>query len=87
MTRRFDCCTPRPKKDGGVWWHKVGGAWENDKGTITIYLDSVPVPDPSRDNKIVFSLFEQTDNKAKEEAPKVEGKEQMEAYVGDKVPF
>ena len=60
MGQRFDVCTPRPKGDGtGSWWHKVGTAWKSDKGLITIYLDSYPVPDPEKSNKAVMMLFEQ----------------------------
>ena len=63
MGKRFDVCTPRPKtnrqgESDGTWWHRVGNAYQNDKGLITIYLDSVPVPDQDKDNKIVMMLFE-----------------------------
>lgn len=60
MAKRYDVCTPRPKygEEGKSWWHRVGSAHQNDKGLITIYLDSVPVPDPGKDNKIVMMLFE-----------------------------
>jgi len=59
MTKRYDVVTPRPKyQQQGVWWHRVGSAFENDEGRITIYLDSVPVPDPEKENKIVMMLFE-----------------------------
>ena len=86
MSKRFDCCTPRPKKDGTVWWHKVGSAWQNDKGNITVYLDSVPVPDGRNDNKVIIHLFEQ-EERQKEEPPKVEGSEQMKAHLKDEIPF
>ena len=58
--RKFDVCTPRPKfgEEGKSWWHRVGNAVENDKGQITIYLNSIPVPDPTRENQVVMMLFE-----------------------------
>lgn len=62
MARRFNVATPRPKYGGGTWWHRVGKAHENDRGTITVYLDSVPVPDPEKDNKIVMTLFEEEED-------------------------
>ncbi len=64
--RKFDVCTPRPKyaEQGKVWWHRVGNAVENDNGQITVFLDSVPVPDPARENKIVMMLFEPRDDNA-----------------------
>jgi hypothetical protein len=65
--RKFDVCTPRPKymEQDAVWWHRVGNAVESDKGTITIYLDSVPVPDHKKENKIIMMLFEQREENSK----------------------
>lgn len=62
--KRFDVVTPRPKYGGGTWWHRVGNAHQNEEGRITIYLDSVPVPDPEKDNKIVMMLFEPREDDA-----------------------
>lgn len=62
MGKRFNVMTPRPKQDGGSWWHKVGNAFENDRGLVTVYLDSVPVPDQEKNNKIVMMLFEPEEN-------------------------
>lgn len=66
--RRFNAVTPRPKygEEGAVWWHQVGNAVENDKGQISIYLDSVPVPD-QESGSIKIMLFEK---KSDDEKPK-----------------
>lgn len=57
MGKRFDCSTPRPKSDGtGSWWLRVGSAWQNDNGQITVYLDSYPIPD--KDGVVKIMLFE-----------------------------
>jgi len=56
MGKRFDCCTPRTKKDGGTWWHRIGSAWENDTGLVTVFLDSLPAW--NEEGRIQFSLFE-----------------------------
>lgn len=42
---RYDLCTPRPKKDGGVYWHKIGAMFPNDKGGFGLVFDSLPIPD------------------------------------------
>ena len=56
--KRWDVSTPRKKyNNDGVWWHRVGTALESDRGQITIYLDSVPLPDPES-NQIKMMLFE-----------------------------
>ena len=52
---RFDICTPRPKKDGGSYWVKIGTAWQNDKG-IQLVFDALPIPDA--DGRCVANLFE-----------------------------
>lgn len=59
MAKRFDVFSPRPKRDGGTHWHKVGSAWEGDKG-INIAFDSLPLPD--KDGRVSVSLFEPRDN-------------------------
>lgn len=55
MAKRFDVCTPRPKKDGGTYWVKIGSAWEGDKGTQVV-LDALPIPDA--DGRCAMNLFE-----------------------------
>lgn len=42
---RYNLIAPRPKKDGGTWWHKVGSAFPRDKGGFSLVFDSLPLPD------------------------------------------
>jgi hypothetical protein len=59
--KRWDVFTPRPKISGtGTWWHRVGTALESDRGQITVYLDSVPLPD-MESQQIKLMLFEPKD--------------------------
>jgi hypothetical protein len=55
MSKRFDICTPRKKKDGGTYWVKIGTAWEGDKGTQLVF-DALPIPD--NEGRVVANLFE-----------------------------
>lgn len=55
MSKRYDVCTPRKGKDDKTFWHRVGTAFENDKG-ITVVLDSYPVPDS--EGRVAMMLFE-----------------------------
>lgn len=55
MAKRYDVLTPRAKKDGGTYWHRVGIAFEGEKG-INILFDSLPLPD--KDGRCSVSLFE-----------------------------
>lgn len=55
MATRFDICTPRPKKDGGSYWVKIGTAWQGDKG-IQLVFDALPLPDS--EGRCVANLFE-----------------------------
>lgn len=59
MAQRFDICTPRPKKDGGSYWVKIGTAWQGDKG-IQLVFDALPIPDS--EGRCVANLFEPRDN-------------------------
>lgn len=58
MSRRYNVCTPRARKDK-TYWHSVGSAFEDEKG-ITVYLDSSPYPDA--DGRVVLKLFEPREN-------------------------
>ena len=91
--RRFDVTTPRPKyNEDGVWWLKIGRAFENDKGQIMIFLDAYPVPDA--EGAVKLALFEPRDNsyippeptpKSKKAKP---GKPQSDDDMGgDEIPF
>lgn len=56
MSTRFDVCSPRPRKDSDKpYWHRVGTAWQNDKG-ISITFDSLPIAD--REGRVAVVLFE-----------------------------
>lgn len=55
MADRLDAMTPRKKKDGSTFWHRVGTAWKGDKG-INIVFDSLPLPDA--EGRVAVSLFE-----------------------------
>jgi hypothetical protein len=58
MGKRLDALVPRDKhNEPGTWFHKIGHAWVNDKGTITVYLDSLPIPD-HKDGQVRFLLLE-----------------------------
>ena len=58
MAKRFDICTPRKGKDK-TFWHRIGTAWEGDKG-IQLVFDSLPIPDA--EGRCVANLFEPRDN-------------------------
>lgn len=79
MGQRYDACTPRPNGDK-TWWHKVGSAWKNDKGMITVYLDSYPMIDTEK-GKAVIMLFEP---KAKEDSSPTKPRASVE---DDEIPF
>jgi hypothetical protein len=55
MTKRYDVLSPRLRKDGKTYWHKVGSAFEGEKG-IGIEFDSLPIAD--KDGRCSVRLFE-----------------------------
>lgn len=44
---RMDVCVARPKKDGGVFWLKIGVFWpaKDGKPGGRVLLDALPLPD------------------------------------------
>lgn len=55
-SKRYDLCSPRPRKNSDKpFWHRVGTAFENDKG-ITLLFDSLPLPDD--EGRVAVMLFE-----------------------------
>jgi hypothetical protein len=64
-SKRYDLCSPRPRKDSDKpFWHRVGTAFENDKG-ITLLFDSLPLPDA--EGRVAVMLFEPRD---RDDAPR-----------------
>jgi hypothetical protein len=86
MGQRYDVCTPRPKKDGGSWWHRVGSAFTNDKGLTTVYLDSYPVPDA--EGRVALMLFEPRENEPGQRTrPAGKTQSSMSEELDDEIPF
>lgn len=75
--KRYDVCSPRKKKDGGTFWHRVGMAWEGEKG-ISIEFSSLPLPDV--EGRVRVSLFEPRE---KQQQPD----QQSGSDEGDHIPF
>ena len=88
MGKRFNVATPRPKHDGGTFWLRVGSAWQNEKGLITVYLDSYPIPD--REGAVKMMLFEPEPNKDPIRTPAREPQEPRRPWneeLDDEIPF
>lgn len=55
MTQRYDVLSPRPKKDGGTYFMKIGAAFTSKDGEgFSISLDALPIPD--KDGKVWLSM-------------------------------
>ncbi|AGN30413.1 hypothetical protein SXAG_00132 [Synechococcus phage S-CBS4] len=86
MSNRFDICTPRPKKDGGSYWVKIGSAWQGDKG-IQLVFDALPIPDS--EGRCVANLFEPRNRDDQHRANLSRGQQQNTSLreLDDEVPF
>lgn len=89
MAKRYDISTPRPKRDGGSYWVKIGSAWEGDKG-IQLVFDALPIPDS--EGRCVANLFEPRERQRSGEADARDAAERggrQPAYedLDDNVPF
>lgn len=55
MTTRWDVSSPRKRKDGKTYWHRVGTAFQGEQ-SIGIEFDSLPLPDA--EGRVSVRLFE-----------------------------
>jgi hypothetical protein len=91
MSKRYDVLAPRKKRDGGTFWHRVGTAWEGDKG-INVTFDSLPLPDA--EGRVSVSLFEPRDRDQSSDRQSSKGQgsaprqaSRMSDMIDDEVPF
>lgn len=84
---RYDLCSPRPKKDGGTHWHRVGTMFPSDKGGFSIFLDSLPLPD--KDGRLVVKAFEprENDQRQQRQEPQGGGTYGGGSMPDDEIPF
>lgn len=54
--QRYDLSSPRPKKDGGTHWQKVGAAFPRDDGSFSLVLDAYPLPDKDGRVSLIMSV-------------------------------
>jgi hypothetical protein len=93
MSKRYDVCAPRNyTKDGEekTAWHRVGTAFENDKG-IGLIFDSLPLPD--KEGRVSVRLFEPREKQqgaaqagAVQETASA-GRRSMKDMANDDIPF
>lgn len=57
---RYNLMSPRAKKDGGTFWHRIGTAFPRDKGGFSLMLDSLPIAD--KEGRVMVLMVEQDDN-------------------------
>ena len=86
MAKRYDISTPRPKKDGGSYWVKIGSAWEGDKG-IQLVFDALPIPDS--EGRCVANLFEPRQREQSAQNDRQDAGQRSGGWDddGDRIPF
>ena len=86
MATRFDVCIPRPKRDGGTYWHKIGAMYPNEKGGFSIRFDSLPIPNDN--GEVVALAFEPKDQQSdRKTARQAGGGERGFDDDSDRIPF
>ena len=84
MATRKDICTPRTNGDK-TYWSKIGTAWFNDKGGISLEFDALPIP--SLDDKGALRtravLFDPKPSSGSASAPAPRG----DMMVDEDIPF
>ena len=84
MAKRYDICAPRKGSQDKTFWHRIGTAWEGDKG-IQLVFDSLPIPDA--EGRCVANLFEPRDNTQRKEQPRQQSGGNSWTGDDDQVPF
>ena len=89
MAQRFNLCSPRPKKGGGTFWHRIGTAFPDDNGGFSLIFDSLPLQDP--EGRCIVKVFTQKDgdtpsgNRGQQSAP--QGGYSDGGVDDDEIPF
>lgn len=85
MSTRFDIVSPRPRKNSDKpFWHRVGTAFEGDKG-LTLVFDSLPLPDA--EGRTVVKLFEQKERAPAEQSGNGGPRNSFKTDLDDDIPF
>jgi hypothetical protein len=65
MTTRYDVISPRKRGDSDkTYWHRVGTAFERERGGLSVVLDSLPLPDAEGQVRLLI-----VEAKARDESP------------------
>lgn len=85
MATRKDICTPRTNGEK-TYWTKVGTAWFNDKGGISLEFDALPIPtlDDKGQLKVRAMLFDPKSRDGGSPAPAADRGNMMS---DDDIPF
>jgi hypothetical protein len=59
MTERMNLCSPRPKKDGGTFWFRIGTAFPDDNGGFSLIFDALPLQD--NEGRCIVKAFKQNE--------------------------
>jgi hypothetical protein len=65
MSTRYDVLSPRKRSDAHkTYWHRVGTAFERERGGLSVVLDSLPLPDAEGQVRLLI-----VEGKARDEVP------------------
>jgi hypothetical protein len=84
MSKRMTIATPRKGKDDKTYWTNIGTAWFNDRGSIQLVFDALPLPDS--EGRVVANLFEPREKDGGRNQPPVQQRESLDRFAED-APF
>ena len=79
---RYDMKIPRPKKDGGTYWHKIGAVFTDDDGSLTRLFDSLPIP-----NEKGVTMAKGYKPTPRDDGQDVRRVEESDTHGQDSIPF
>lgn len=86
MTQRYDLKTWRKSGQGKAYAIRIGSAWTDDKGTIRLAFDALPLAD---ENGRVQAFLEEPRDRQQGQAPQQGGggRGYKDDLGGDDIPF
>lgn len=81
---RYDLISPRARKDGKTYWHKVGAAFPRDKGGFSLVFDSLPLPDA--EGRVALLMSEPLDD-THSRPPREDAPARRTRDLDDEIPF
>ena len=84
---RMDLISPRTRKDGKTYWHKIGAAFPLDNGGYQLVFDSLPLTDAEGRCAVLMKEAKPRDTQEEYREKQTRGPMADQYDGGDSIPF